>query len=68
MLHGAHGKEVASKVVFRKARISWLFDEERKISIEKKSQSMGEIYLVIYMVVFFGALAIRFRLTPKLIR
>ena len=68
MLHGAHGKEVASKVVFMKARISWLFDEERKISIEKKSHSMVEIYLVIYMVVFFGTLAIRFRLTPKLIR
>ena len=68
MLHGALRNEVAFTFVFVKARISWLFDEEKKILIEKKSHSMVEIYLVIYMVVFFDAIANKFRLTPKLMK
>ena len=38
----------------------WLLDEERIVSIKKKSQNGGNIFL--------KALANRFRLTPKLIR
>ena len=68
MLHGALRNEVAFTFVFVKARISWLFDEEKKILIEKKSHSMVEIYLVIYTVVFFDAIANKFRLTPKLMK
>ena len=43
MLHGANAKEVTFTVVFMKSGISWLFHEERKLFIEKKSRSMVEI-------------------------
>ena len=47
-------------VVLRKQINIWLFDEDRKVSNEKKLQYGGNI--------FFEALTKRFSLTPKLIR
>ena len=45
MLHGALRNEVAFTFVFVKARISWLFDEEKKnFNWKKEPQHGGNLF------------------------
>ena len=53
MMHDAHIIEIAKSLAVIIYEYPWSFDEERKVSIEKKSYRMVKIY-------FFKALYNRF--------